>query len=306
MDSPKKLEYLLDSKAAYFLPVVLGQSAWYQHVPFAFWLLEKIKPKSYLEMGVHNGISYFAVCEAIKQQGLNTTCTAVDHWIGDSQAGNFDESVFKNFVMNNEQYSGYSTYKKNNFENAMAEIEDDAIELIHIDGFHSYAAVKNDFSLAHKKINKTTGIILMHDINEYQVTFGVNKFWTELESIYKTFRFNHGHGLGVVLIGSNLDSSLLEIFESKDLEFSNIMRVHFEMLGQRVYLYAENERLNSITNQTNDQIVKLNQMLQAKDRIIEGLKSQFEIDLLRITSSLSWKITGPFRRIFQRTRQKKF
>jgi hypothetical protein len=291
MEYPNKSKSLFESNVSYFLPVVFGQSAWYQHIPFAYWLLEKVKPNSYLEMGVHNGISYFAVCESVRQLGLSTKCVALDHWQGDTQAGIFSDAVFESFSKNNQVYSEFSTYKKNSFEKSMSEIEDNSIDLIHIDGFHSFAAVKNDFELALKKINKSVGIIIMHDVNEYQVTFGVNKFWSEIENKFKTFKFNHGHGLGVVFVGSNIELNFLSLFDEKDFYFSNILRNFFETLGQRIFLFAEIERLNKTSLQANQDMLNLNQSLQVKEREIE----RFEIELLRITNSFSWKITSPIR-----------
>ena len=179
----------------------------------------------------------------------------------------------------------------------MTEIEDDSIDLIHIDGFHSYAAVKNDFQLALNKIDKSVGIILMHDINEYQVTFGVNKFWNEIESKFKTFRFNHGHGLGVVFIGNNIDLNFLNLFDEKDNYFPNILRDFFELLGQRISLFAENEKLNKASLKVSQDVLNLNQLLQDRERDIERMANQFELDLLRITNSFSWKITQPMRRL---------
>ena len=297
MDYTRNFQALLNSRVSNFFPTTLGNSAWFEHIPFAYWLLEKIKPRSYLEMGVHNGVSYFAICEAIKQLNLKTSCVALDHWGGDSQAGYFDESIFENFKVNHMQYSEFSSYKKNNFVDSMKEIDNDSIDLIHIDGFHSYTAVKSDFNLALEKIEKLNGIILMHDINEYQLTFGVNKFWIEVESSFKTFRFNHGHGLGVVFVGSRIDSSILELFNSEDLYFSNILRDYFEILGQRTSLFAENTKLVDRSSHLNDEISNLRQIVDEKESDIDKLKIQSEIELLRIRNSFSWKLTSPLRRL---------
>jgi hypothetical protein len=303
MEDLNKLGNLFDSKVVYFLPAVLGHSAWFQHVPFAYWLLERIKPNSFLEMGVHNGISYFAFCEAIRQQNLETKCIAIDHWAGDSQAGFFSDFIFENFVKKHELYKDFSSYHKNSFEKSMATIDDDSIELVHIDGFHSYAAVQKDFNLALKKIDKTKGIILMHDINEYQISFGVNKFWREIKSKFKTFEFNHGHGLGVVFVGTSIQPTILNLLDEKDAFFSNILRDYFESLGQRIFLYAQNERLNEELTQAtkninhlNENIASLNTNLQNKETAIQNLNDRFQIDLLKITNSFSWKVTSPFRR----------
>lgn len=72
----------------------LTESAWIQHVPFAFWLVEQVKPKLFVELGVHTGVSYFAFCQSVKANNLPTLCYGVDTWMGDAHAGVYDESIW--------------------------------------------------------------------------------------------------------------------------------------------------------------------------------------------------------------------
>jgi hypothetical protein len=287
---------------ANFLPTSFGQSAWYQHIPFAYWLIENFKPRSFLEMGTHNGVSYFAFCEAIRQQKLDTKCIAVDNWIGDTQAGIFDEMVFYNFVEAHKKYTNFSSFIKNDFEKALVEIEEDSIDLIHIDGFHSYNSVSTDFDLALEKLNKENGIIILHDINEFQITFGVNKFWRELENRYRTFRFNHGHGLGVVFIGHSLNSKVEELLNIRDSREISSIQDYFEFLGQKCELYAENINLKNKVNLQQNEILqglsKINELLSWQ----ENAKLNFEREIYQLTNSISWQLTSPLRylkRIFK-------
>lgn len=284
---------LNSSQVANFLPVNFGESAWYQHVPFAYWLIERYKPRNFLEMGTHNGVSYFAFCEAILQLKLDTKCIAVDNWVGDTQAGIFDESVFHNFKMNNEKYSDFSSFIKSDFDVALVEIENDSIDLIHIDGFHSYNQVRTDFKLGLEKINKQNGIILLHDINEYQITFGVNKFWREIENQYKTFKFNHGHGLGVVLIGDNVDLNIRELLDPINQELMREFQDYFEFLGQRCELFAENINLKYALNQQSNQITE--QLSRIGD--LTESKLNIERDIYKLTNSISWQLTSPLRKL---------
>jgi hypothetical protein len=164
---------------------------------------------------------------------------------------------------------------------------------LHIDGFHSYNQVSTDFRIGLEKVDKEKGIILIHDINEYQITFGVNKFWRELESEYKTMRFNHGHGLGVVMIGNKIDSKVLEIFEKSNQNYINNFQDYFEFLGQRCELYAENINLkNAINNQSKQILVQLSEINK-----LSASKSDIERDIYRLTNSISWKLTGPLRKL---------
>jgi O-antigen biosynthesis protein len=49
-------------------------SAWFGHLPFAFWLMQVVRPTLLVELGTHNGISYAAFCQSVLREGMNTQC----------------------------------------------------------------------------------------------------------------------------------------------------------------------------------------------------------------------------------------
>ena len=55
----------LSSKAMFWRPKYLCSSDWLDHLPFAFWLMESIKPKIVVELGAASGAAYFAFCQAL-------------------------------------------------------------------------------------------------------------------------------------------------------------------------------------------------------------------------------------------------
>ena len=67
---------------------VSNVSAWIQHIPFAFALVDMLRPRLIVELGTHKGDSYCALCQAVNMLDLKTSCTAVDTWVGDAQSGN--------------------------------------------------------------------------------------------------------------------------------------------------------------------------------------------------------------------------
>ena len=83
------------------------------------------------------------------------------------------------------------------FQDALRHFSEDTIELLHIDGFHTYEAVSEDFANWYPKV-KPGGIILFHDVQARVQDFGAWKFWDEIRGQYETFTFNHGFGLGVL------------------------------------------------------------------------------------------------------------
>jgi hypothetical protein len=176
------------------------QSAWLGHAPFLKFLIREQKPSVFVELGVHNGFSYFVGCQSIRECSLNSKSFAVDHWEGDQHAGLFEDSVYQGVVNLNTKYSDFSTLLKMSFAEALNTFKDQTIDLLHIDGFHSYEAIKEDFETWLPKVSPN-GIILLHDIHVRRNTFGVYKFWREIKAQFKTIEFVGSHGLGVVFLG---------------------------------------------------------------------------------------------------------
>ena len=67
MSSPSansKLNYKHPLGPLFKIPIDLPPSPWVGHVPFMFVLFQALKPKSYVELGVHNGCSFLAAASA--------------------------------------------------------------------------------------------------------------------------------------------------------------------------------------------------------------------------------------------------
>ena len=111
----------LVTHASFWAPNFLVEgSAWLEHAPFAFWLMEAHRPRSVVELGTHGGYSYFAMCQAVKALGLDTRCYAVDHWKGDEHAGFYGEEVFARVEShNNDHYAAFSRLVRSTFDEAM-------------------------------------------------------------------------------------------------------------------------------------------------------------------------------------------
>jgi hypothetical protein len=176
-------------------------SAWYGHVPFAHWIVTSIRPATIVELGTHYGASYSAFCEAVLRSGLKARCFAVDTWEGDQHTGYYGEGVFDEFRrFNDARYGSFSTLLRARFDEAAERFADRSIDLLHIDGLHTYEAVKHDFETWLPKMTDA-GIVLLHDIMVHGNEFGVYKLWDELQARYPSFAFTHCHGLGVVAVG---------------------------------------------------------------------------------------------------------
>jgi len=172
---------------------------WSGHLPFASDLVTALRPGLLVELGTHYGESYFGFCQAVEESGVECRCFAVDTWQGDEHAGFYGEDVFREVNEYNQlNYAGFSTLIRSTFDLAHTQFANESIDLLHIDGLHTYAAVKHDFETWLPKV-KAGGVVLMHDINVRHADFEVWRYWEELSRDYQHFSFLHWWGLGVLL-----------------------------------------------------------------------------------------------------------
>jgi hypothetical protein len=168
------------------------------HLPFGYDVVASLRPRTIVELGTQSGLSYFCLCQSVAEHGVEARCYAVDTWEGDAHTGRYDERTHQLVVRHNEEhYASFSTLLRMRFDEAAHRFEDDSIELLHIDGFHTYEAVRGDFKTWLPKV-RAGGVVLFHDVFARLMDFGVWKFWLELEKTFDTCLFKHGFGLGVL------------------------------------------------------------------------------------------------------------
>jgi hypothetical protein len=212
---------------------VVDPPSWLSHTPFAFWIVDALRPATFVELGCHSGNSYSSVAQAVQTLGLPTACYAVDTWLGDPHAGSFDESVFTEWSEYHERrFASFSRLVRSTFDEALEHFPDGTIDLLHIDGYHTFEAVSHDFESWRPKMSNR-GVVLCHDINVREKDFGAWRLWERVSGEYPSFAFLHGHGLGVLGIGRDLPEPLAWLFAA-DEDQANTVRLFFARLGASV------------------------------------------------------------------------
>ncbi|MGK2864447.1 MAG: glycosyltransferase, partial [Chitinophagaceae bacterium] len=276
--------YLLDKPSLFWTPEYLEISAWTEHIPFAFWIIEVLKPKITVELGVHTGTSYFSFCQAVKRLNMDAVCYGVDTWKGDEHSGLYEEEVYSKVLdYNNEKYSEFSTLIRSSFDEAKDYFIDGSIDLLHIDGLHTYDAVRHDYENWFPKLS-ADAIVVFHDINVRERNFGVFRLWEELKQQYRSFQFDFGHGLGILAIGEVageleilLDTHrndeyyifLRNLFSERGRSFKNKFDASFLIKQERENLETQRKNLSQITERY--------KMLESNNNLLQESNTALEI-----------------------------
>jgi predicted O-methyltransferase YrrM len=180
------------------LPTKLPITAWAGHIPFLFVLFRLLRPTSYVELGVHNGASFIGACSAAATYNLETEIVGVDTWEGDAHAGFYNgETTYQELKTYLDAVFPKARLERRTFLEAAEQFEAESIDILHIDGLHTYDAVKEDFLTWQDRLSPS-GIVLFHDISVFGQGFGVHRLWEELKPKFATFEFHHSAGLGVL------------------------------------------------------------------------------------------------------------
>ena len=298
METPANLQPFWLRPASYWLPPKIVTSAWLEHAPFAYWLVDVLRPGRIVELGTHYGFSFFVFCEAARRLGLSAEIFALDSWEGDHQAGFYGDEVFDSVqAVIAEAYPSHGRTIRGYFNDSRTEFTAGSVDLLHIDGRHRYEDAREDFYVWRSTV-RDGGVVVFHDIEERSGDFGVWRLWDELKGSFPSFSFVHGHGLGIIGIGA-VPEPLLQLFNATQADVDLIRRT-YEHLGAVVTrqaafedMPAEIDSLHEVVDSLVAENIRLVGVIAERDSTIAERDSSID----EILSSTSWRIGAPIRKL---------
>lgn len=173
-------------------------SAWKGHRQFAEWLVSRINPNTIVDLGVDYGYSTF--CFANPNIG---TVYGIDTFEGDQYTGIHTdaEQTVNNVIKEN----GYNNIEiiKGKFDD-IVKSWDKPIDILHIDGLHTYHDTLNNYEKWSKFLHKDS-VLLMHDTVSFE----------PVQVVYNRIKMNkcmfkHSQGLGVFSENESLINEIKE------------------------------------------------------------------------------------------------
>lgn len=260
---------------------------WNGHRLFAYDLAKHIKPQLFVELGTYWGTSFFSFCQSVKDNSLDTRCVAIDTWEGDEHTGKYNDDAYQNVQRIANVYFPDLDISliKGYFSDVCDTFDNESIDLLHIDGFHSYEAVSEDYHNWLPKLAEN-GVILFHDVAA-GCGYGSEQFWHEISSQYPSYPFQHSWGLGVLFPKGDAHYQMMESNNFRDK--LRIYTYHSELLLAQLQV----QDLEAF-NKNQDAVIK---ELQEKLALNEELHSQVIFELNTIKDSLFFKLLQKINRI---------
>jgi predicted O-methyltransferase YrrM len=173
------------------------KSAWVGLGTLAYEIVTHFKPKKIVELGSFGGFSTCAMGLALKHLGEGQIF-AVDTWAGDPHTGLYGDEVYEAFLFKRKDLGLTNTIcpLRMTFEEASRHITSE-IDLLHVDGWHTFRAVNNDFRLFRRHLSPGS-LVLFHDV--YTGFAQMRFFWAIISRRYPSCLIPYSHGLGIIQI----------------------------------------------------------------------------------------------------------
>ncbi|GIK84405.1 MAG: hypothetical protein BroJett025_10270 [Patescibacteria group bacterium] len=244
-------------------------SGWYGLRKFGYDVVNYLEPKIIVELGTHKGTSFLSFCNSVRNNTLSTKLYAIDTWQGDSQTGLYVSEVLEKLKKIIKKHYSTQNIKlvKKSFNTAVTQFKNKKIDLLHIDGLHTYNAVKNDYNLWNK-LTSENGLIIFHDIHCKNPGFGVHIFWSEIKKENYTLELKHSNGLGILFKNREVYEKLRPLESSWQAYYSTVAQLDYYKnfpKNKKSSLAKEYEEklktLEKVTIRRNNELIKENDAL---------------------------------------------
>ena len=171
------------------------------------------------------------------------------------------------------RYSRFSQLLQSTFDDALSHFADGSIDLLHIDGLHTYEAVRHDFETWLPKMS-VRGVVLFHDIDVRERGFGVWRLWEELSARYPSAGLHFSNGLGILAVGKQQTPPLQKLFSMTTAEQDRLARL-FHALGARIVLTEQLDAARQAIGEQGNAINAMEKLIGEKNLYEEQLGDQY-------------------------------
>lgn len=217
----------LSSRTLFWRPRFLRESEALHHLPFLFWLIDVLRPKSFVTLGGDDGVMHFALCQAVEKLDLDARGYGVGPW----PDGQLPAALRAH---NDDQYPDLSRLFSEGPAAAAGRVPQGAIDLllVRMDGQTDEAELADMVKRDWLQRLSARGVLLVHGATETGAEGG---FLAQMIAQHPSFRFDSGSGLVLIQYGNQPEDRLEKLCQIGlgDAGYAGILQV-FSRLGGAV------------------------------------------------------------------------
>ena len=244
----------LSSRTLFWRPRFLRDAASLHHLPFLFWLIDTLRPKSFVSLGGGDGVVHFALCQAAEKLDLDARGYGFGPWggaLGGDGAGAVPADLAR---YNAETYPDGSRLSASDPQQAAGSFPAGSVDLLSVHLGHGADAAEHDARVrdwidrdwSHRM--SARGVMLFHGANAALEQGGAEGFLARLAELHPTFHLDSGDGMLVVLRGAQPEDRLTRLCQMGigDPGYAAVLQV-FGRLGTaiRAEMTARQESLRA-------------------------------------------------------------
>lgn len=256
----------------FWQPDYLQPSAWLEHLPALFWLVEAVKPSQCLTLGVHQGAAHFAVCQAVSRLRLDARCYGVQPREGLEEAAAADFQAVRDYHARH--YSGVSRLMDTTPQAALSQFAQGSLDLVVVNLPPETANIASLVDLALTRLSPR-GVIVLPHIERREPGARLHEAFDRLAQQHPGFAFVHGDGMGVVAVGSTPSSTLQTLLDAAEAPGSRqVLRDVFQRLGRSCADAVESQQARQRAEQLAREVETLGQAHERRAEELEALREQ--------------------------------
>ncbi len=268
-----------------------------EHLPFLMLLVDLIRPRTLVELGTREGVSYCALCQAVDELKLQASCHAVGAWANEESP-----ELVKLRAHHEPLYGRFSRLWVGASAEAGPTLAEGSVDLLLLRGASTLEAARRDFEAWRPRMSRS-GVVLLLGIQGRLGGPGPRELWGELASRSPSLAFEQAEGLGVLAVGQEVPEGLRPLLELRGAEASFLQALLFE-LGARLSLARQQQLANALfrTQETEQRQLRaetqrLSEALNQKTAELsrsEALVAELRGSLQVISASMGWKLINRY------------
>ncbi len=317
--------------AAFWKPVHAAPSPLLGHIPFLFWLVETIRPRRTVQLGLGDGVAYLALCQAMEGLVADPLCLAFD--------GGTAARPAELHALHDEHFAAFSTLVPGGFEPSAlpGDAKVDLLVVAREARAEDLAALERELM---PRLSASAAILFCADGMERETRAGVMRLLGErLQVVTLDPPGQEVPGMDLVLLGTPESAILSIAAQQPDDPAWRQTRRALQRLGQSIAAGQRVQRLEKelrtaqraleearaqheariediavlsrAFNEETDAILGATQQTTDKGAALENRVKQLEKQLRnvkarrdQVVASTSWKITAPLRRLMRLLRRR--